>query len=724
MKKDLDKIENFKEKFSSLRDCWSKRWDCVRDDLKFESGKQFKADDEENGNNVIKNIVRKYVNRLVNPSIYHSYSTSLEAYDDEYADVAQALSKEVNDIIGCDSDREAIEVAYRSAITTGYGACKVDVITNRKGKKDIKLKPIYDPTTVYPGKFENIDGSDMEECIIVNWVEKDKAKKDYQVDANALYDKDGLFSDWQDKEKADSVPEILFYKIESIKRQVFSIGGQEYTQDDAVVMMQEPDEIREVEENQVIIRRYVGDKLVEKSKMDIGCIPIVLFLGEVDYTDDDIGRSGIVKLLKYTQKMANFYASREADIVGQSAMGLWVLDDRLPYEVRQLFNDSFVKNVGSIAVPNEIDGTPLLPPQYVAKQNDPTPFVAGRKTAEEDAEVITAMNSATFGVSDTGVDSGYATFLKQTQSEIATIHYQSNMEKSLKHIVRILIDILMIISDAVVEFEGEEVDGQKAEPVSMSLNDIDMTSDDFEIGLLQGPINATKKMQNNMQLMKWAELVGFDKIGDIIIEQSDMDDKDRLADRLYKLLPPELKDREGEEDEIDPQAQQALDEAQQAIAEKDTVISELSRYVEMLQNTLMSEKNDRKNDITKDQIKSVESMATSEARELNSLLKTFVDARKNGVDMPEGVAQQLESIFNRAELKIDTMADVQKADEDADDQQNNVAPEEIIEPAMEEPMEEQPMVGDEELLPDMSPLVEGPVQPRDAGNEMVDEIDF
>lgn len=727
-KENLDDIQNFKKKFSDMRGAWDKRWEHVRDDLKFESGKQFKPDEEDAGNNIIKNLVRKYVNRLVNPSIYHSYGVSLEAKDEQYEPVEPVLVDAIDEIIQSDSDREAIEVAYRSAVTSGYGACKIDVYTNRRGNKSIRLKPIYDVTSVYPGRYENIDGSDMECCIVVNWVDKKKAQKEYDVDIDNLYNEGSVYEGWNDKETKDCVPEVIFYNLENEKYQVFVVGGEEYSKDefDALVMEQAnvvdmlgstqevvADEIREVQEKVVSIRRYIGDHLVEKAKLDIPYIPLILFQGEVDYTDDDIGRSGIVKLLRDTQKLVNFYASREADIAAQSVLGMWIIDERLPLNIKQQYQNSILKNVGYVDQPFEIDGIPVKDSQYVEKRIDPSTYVMSREKAEMDSEGITGINAVSFGDAGSGMDSGYAVFLKQTQAEIATIHYQSNMEKSLKHIIKILIELIVAMDDTEVEFTDEET----KETTVIPLNSLDLYCDDFNIGLTQGPINATKKQQAMLQAMQVAEQIGFNLVGDIVLENSDIPQKERYADRIYKSLPPELQDREEDDEQaIDPEAQAALDTAQAALQEKEMVVSELSRYVEMLQDALNREKEDRANDMAMKAIDASKDLAKNEANELNDMVKNLITAREKGVELPEGMATYMQSIFDNARAKVDEIVGVRKEEE-------IIADEDVIMPEqqMEEMIEEPEM---EPELPEMPPMVEGPIQPRDAGNEVVDEITF
>ena len=723
---DVTKVQEFAsaetvKKWCEIKDEWSSTWDQVKKDLKFESG-----DQETTG--VVKNFVRKYVKRLVAPTLVHAYRSSITLHDDveeHWVDeLTDTLKKEVDKIITNEHTREAAEVAYRSAVTTGWGALRVDIDARQR----IKVKTLSDVTSVFPGPHAETDGSDMTECLIVQYITAAKAKALYDVKAEEIYESGSPFHRWGQKYgNLSKVPEIIYYEL-----------------------------IEENDAKHVKVSKYVGDKKVEEAQLDITYIPVILTTGEIDYTADcpaAVGRSGLVKTLRGQQKILNALLTKENEVLAQSALDLWLGSENLPADVQKALRDSITKNLGFIPLPDATPGSdlPITPPQLVNKNINPLAFASTAASTEEGMESLSGLSAASFGIPESAGESGYASYLHLVQAELSTIDWQSQYQKSLKHLIRVVIDMLLVTSNASFSIEDDSAQDDTQQDMfsvhqtaeETRLKDVAMTSEDFEIGLVEGPIDTTRKQLQSQQILKVGELVGMDKLGDIVIESMELssDVKKRLSDRIYKMLPPELQDRDEEEREevMDPEAAAALQAAEEALAAKDETISALARYLEMLQDNLITQRQKRENDIAKEDIRYSERTANARARETANLLKVIVDAQHKGVEVPSDLISQIFNTFDIADERVAEIRSEQEVKEEQAAAESEQFKEEVAAmtatpegPEMDQGMDQGMDLGTdlgtgEFSLGDVSmpPLTEGPVYPVDAPADMgVDDLEI
>jgi hypothetical protein len=91
---------------------------------------------------------------------------------------------------------------------------------------------------------------------------------------------------------------------------------------------------------------------------------------------------------------------------------------------------------------------------------------------------------------------------------------------------------------------------------------------------IEGSAQLTQMVQGNPQLMQVA--------GDLIMKSMDVPYADKIADRMKKMLPPQLQDQEGQGD-IPPQVKQAMDNASQHIQQQDQIIQQMQQELQTKQ---------------------------------------------------------------------------------------------------------------------------------------------
>jgi len=704
---------HLRERLQAHQEYWGPLHKQAKEDLCFESGEQWPEDEGHASGSmkhIVKNEIRRYTNRLVNPIIQNPFSVDLEPEESLLAPITATLTDETNRFITKDRARAAYETAYRSAVISGYGAFKVDIEKGRYGKYPC-LKEIQDVTSLVIDPYcSTVDGSDMEDAAILTWLDGRSARRKYGEEATVQGEwSESMYAGWS-RPSLDSIPELIYYqkKYRTTRTSSPGVDGTTDLQTDT--------------ETYIEIFKFVGDLLVDRTTLDIPMIPIVLVMGDVKYSKKGVSRSGIVELARTSQKLINFYASGELDLSAVPPRPIWLMPigaDEGVEDVWDRINTERYSRVPYKAL-DEATGAALPPPSYQARMLDTSSYVAGRTKSEQDLETEIGISANSFGQEEHAGQSGRSVFLRQMKGEIATSHYQTNLEKSIKHAACIVIEILSILSTKEVRIVDKEAGIDETSP----LNSFDFSSADFEITLLEGPLNESRKQYGLSQLMEIGEKIGFAAFADLIVASlPGVPNAEKVAERLYKLLPPELQDKE-EEDAPDPEAIKALEEARVALDEAEGTAQMLWDYVQQLQGELISQREDRDSKEALEQMKIQKDLNIAQIRAEVDMYKADLTAMKDGASAPSRPDTQEQ--VDDASLAVDEIVmgrDIQDASADASIQEGMLAsPEETG-----EMMDPEAVAAPETMYP----ITEGPVtqdipssDDLDASIDGVDEIDF
>jgi hypothetical protein len=199
--------------------------------------------------------------------------------------------------------------------------------------------------------------------------------------------------------------------------------------------------------------------------------------------------------------------------------------------------------------------------------------------AADNIKAVTGLFDASLGAQGTAT-SGVQEQEQQRQGDVANFHYVDNLNRSIRHCGRCLVDMIPnyydaqrvvkilnddeTISDAEINVPQFDANGQPVlDPVTQVQKVLnDLTVGEYDITIGTGPSFATKRQEaaaGMMSLAKsWPKLM--DVAGDKVVESLDWYGADQIAERINKTLPPELTAGEGDDDQtpIPPAAQQKI----------------------------------------------------------------------------------------------------------------------------------------------------------------------
>jgi hypothetical protein len=215
----------------------------------------------------------------------------------------------------------------------------------------------------------------------------------------------------------------------------------------------------------------------------------------------------------------------------------------------------------------------------------------------DEMKSTTGIFSASLGEQD-NEKSGRAILAQQRKGDTANFAYIDNIARAIKWTGKIIIDLIPKIYDAarVVSVMGSDgskklerinqVVMQKGEP-----KNIDLTVGKYDLVVTQGASYATKRIEalNSMVEIARVNPAIMQIAGDLIIKAMDWDGADEIAERMKKMLPPQLQENEdenGEQKQLPPEVQAMIEQGKQQI-------DEMGKHIKMLED----EKDDKDDEL-------------------------------------------------------------------------------------------------------------------------------
>jgi hypothetical protein len=205
----------------------------------------------------------------------------------------------------------------------------------------------------------------------------------------------------------------------------------------------------------------------------------------------------------------------------------------------------------------------------------PAALVNESSLASDEMKATTGIYDAALGARSNEI-SGVAIRARESQGGVSALHYQDNLMATLNHLGRVLIDLVPKIYDTerTVRIMSEDethvpvrinvpVMGVDGKP--MLLNDLSQGTYDVRVKI--GPSYATRRTEAADSMLQFIQAVpqAASVAGDLVARNMDWPGADEIAERLRRMLPPQVT---GEAPPLDEQITQAQQQAyQQALAQ-------------------------------------------------------------------------------------------------------------------------------------------------------------
>jgi hypothetical protein len=525
--------------------------------------------------------------RRMNPAV------KIEASDNsatkETAEIYEGLIREIEQRCDAASVYEGTtEQAAASSI--GWFRIKNDWVSDDSFEQEINIKRIRDSFSVYcDPAAEEPTREDSNYIFITEHIRKEEFEEQYpgKVAADAEHDSetDGL-EHWHHNDKV-TIAEY-FWKEASPRTLYQFLDGSTAFKDE---LAEEPPKEaiarkREVDGTKVMWAKISGKDVLEGPR-EIPCdyIPVFAVTGEEWHVGEETYRSSVIRFAKDAQQLYNYMRSSAAEVV--------TIQPRSPYvgTVKQFqgleahWQNANKKNYSFLPYnPDEkAPGAPQRQAPPMASQG----LSAEGMQAAEDMKATTGIYDAALG-NRSNEASGVAIRQRQMESDVSTSIYSDNMAKAIKACGQALVSMIPRVYDTarVVKILGED-GAAKSVPINQRLVengeavDINnLSAGRYAVRVNVGPNYSTRRQETQEGMVEFLKVVpGAAQItGDLVAEAMDWPNAERFADRLKRMLPPNMRDQ----DDLSPEEQEMMahqmqEQAAQAERQRDAEDIEMQK---------------------------------------------------------------------------------------------------------------------------------------------------
>jgi hypothetical protein len=355
-----------------------------------------------------------------------------------------------------------------------------------------------------------------------------------------------------------------------------------------------PKRSRQADRKRVKWCKINGYEILEESDWAGQHIPVVRVIGNEFEVEGRIYLSGLVRNAKDAQRMYNYWVSQEAEMLALAPKAPFIGYGGQFEGYETQWKTANTQNWPYLEVnPDVTDGSgSILPlPQRAQPPMASSGLLQAKAGASEDLKAATGQYNASLGMTS-NERSGKAILARQREGDVGTYHYQDNLARAVRYVVRQLVDLIPKIYDTqriarIIGLDGEtkmvKIDPMQEQPVKKIMDQTGVVIEKiynlgvgkYDVVVATGPGYATKRqealeamaqlLQGNPQLWTVA--------GDLFVKNMDWPGAQEMAKRFAKTIDPKLL-----EDGDDNPALQAAQQQMQAMAQ------EMEQMHQMLQN--------------------------------------------------------------------------------------------------------------------------------------------
>lgn len=534
--------------------------------------------------------------------------------DPEVADILMGLVRHIE----ANSDADvAYDTAAENAVTHGLGYARIvtDYIREDSFDQDIYIRRIKNVFHCYDDPdIQDPAGADRRFFFIEEMIDEKDFKAQYP-DATQI---DWNFTDsWFGGDKKVRVVE--YFSVEEKERTLcLWADGSTSLKDKrpkGVYEGEKPLKERKTMEKIVMWRKMNGQEVLEEKRFPCKWIPVARVVGNEYEVDGKPILSGLVRNAKDSQRMYNVAQSAIVERVMMAPKAPWTA----PVEAIEGYESEWqsANTANHAYLPyNHVDaeGNPIPKPertQGAAVEQGLSQIATG---AADDIKSETGQYDASLG-QRSNETSGRAIMARQREGDTATYHYVDNLSRMVRHLGRIILDMIPQVYDTkrVARILGEDdsaanvtLDPESQEPLTEFKDEtgaiqriFNPTIGTYDVYTTTGPSFTTRRIEavEAMTQMTQANPGLWQVIGDQLVKNMDWPGAEEMAERLkLTLIPPvqEMLNKDQGDAEIPPQIKQGMDQMAQQIQQlgqaletADAKVMELETENEIKQKELM-----------------------------------------------------------------------------------------------------------------------------------------
>ncbi len=471
------------------------------------------------------------------------------------------------------------QVAYDTAtsfqVTSGIGYLRVatDYVSEDSFDQEPRILRVNDPLTVYmdPSARE-ADKSDMNFCFIFDEIPKDDFDQKYPEYKTIAAGQNGVSDDagWMNK---DFVRVCEYFRRVAENDTLYlyrdpqsgaTINLRESVLKQAPELLKEikagvkTGQSRERATSTTTVEWYfiIGTEIVEDAVWPGKYIPIVPVIGEETVIDGIMDRKGHTRAMLDPQRMYNYWASTAVEYGALQTKTPWIAPAEAIEGYETYWNNANKQNASILPYNGLNDAGEQIPPPQRIEPPVPAPVaLTGMQLSQNEMMMVSGQYADSMG-DQSNERSAKAINERQRQGDKATYHYIDGLSIAVRHVGRIILDliphlydtkrVMQILAEDGTDFQLEiDPRAQKVFEARLGHDNkvaqriLNPTVGQYEVEADIGPAWGTRREETfnalTLILTQAPQLTGL--IGDLLLKSSDFDLANEAASRLRRMVP-------------------------------------------------------------------------------------------------------------------------------------------------------------------------------------------
>jgi len=578
------------------------------------------------------------------PSI--RYRPADDKADPEVADILMGLVRHIE----AHSDADiAYDTAAEHQVTSGLGYIRVmaDYVNDDSFDQDIFIKRVKNPFRVHMDPdIQDPAGSDAKWCFIDEDLTEDEFKAQYP-DADPI---DWKFADdasWFSSDKKVRVAEYFEIVEKETTLCLYANGMSSFKDEpmpEGTYKGEKPIKERKTVKKTCVWRKLNGQQILEGGEagkeFPSKYIPVARVVGNEWEVEGKIYISGIVRNAKDSQRMYNVAQTAIVERVMLSPKTPWTA----PVEAVEGYEKQWqtANSANHSYLPyNHVDseGNPIPAPTRVQAAQVETGLNQIAMGASDDIKAETGQYDASLG-QKSNETSGRAILARQREGDNATYHYVDNLGRAIRHIGRVILDMIPKIYDTqrVARILGEDGDVANAIVDPEAPEAFQEVKDEqgeikrifnpnigfYDVYTTSGPSFTTRRIEavEAMTQMTQANPQLWQVIGDQLVKNMDWPGAEEMAERLKATLLPQIQQTldKDKEQQVPPQVQQAMTQLQQHAQALEQAGQEIQQQLTETQQQLqMAELKAQQSDIAAQRAQAISDVQQAQLKAISQI---------------------------------------------------------------------------------------------------------
>lgn len=307
-----------------------------------------------------------------------------------------------------------------------------------------------------------------------------------------------------------------------------------------------PMQTRKVETHKIVQYIVSGTEILEGPNEWAGhYLPIIPVIGEETFVGENRVRSGLVRHAKDPQRLYNLWRSNQAEVIGLQPKAPFLATFKQIEKYQAIWKQANRRNLPYL--PYDADpAAPGVKPERAQPPMGSQAMLEEISIASGEMRATTGIYASGLGEGEANAKSGRAIMSLQKQGDMATLHFGDNLQLSIRHCGRVLVDLIPYYYDTERTVRLLNEDGsdkfEKINSVIMTTEGPeaihDLSVGTYDVTVTTGPSYATRRMEAADAMMQFIQTAPDSAafMLDIIAKNMDWPGADDIAERFRQQL--------------------------------------------------------------------------------------------------------------------------------------------------------------------------------------------